>query len=89
MCIHNLCFEQNYEKVICHFYTREKSLYSAWACFRNVYLADDRNQPSPNTEVMLGFSARKETILSHLMGKQSDLLSKNSDQPRLINHYYL
>ena len=44
MCTHNICFEQNYEnsfkKIIitenCHFYSREISLYIAWACFRNV-----------------------------------------------------
>ena len=42
MCTHNLCFEQKYENrqnistENCHFYTREKSLYVAWACFRNV-----------------------------------------------------
>ena len=40
-CTHNLCFEQKSEKVKnstenCHFYSREKSLYIAWACFRNV-----------------------------------------------------
>ena len=40
--VHNLCFEQNYEDSQnfstenCHFYSREKSLYVAWACFRNV-----------------------------------------------------
>ena len=26
----------------CHFYSREKSLYIAWACFRNVLLLSDR-----------------------------------------------
>ena len=41
-CIHNLCFEQKYEnsQIIstenCHLYSREKSLYVAWAFFRNV-----------------------------------------------------
>ena len=36
---HNLCFEQKYEKreknstENCLFYSREKSLYVAWACF--------------------------------------------------------
>ena len=40
-CTHNLCFEQKYEnsqKIStenCLFYSREKSLYVAWACFRN------------------------------------------------------
>ena len=38
---HNQCFEQVYEnrkKITenCHFYSREKSLYVAWACFRYV-----------------------------------------------------
>ena len=39
----DLCFEQKYEKSKnnsnenCHFYTREKSLYVAWACFLNDY----------------------------------------------------
>ena len=43
MCTHNICFEQKYEnsKKIstenCHFYSREKSLYIVWACFRNGY----------------------------------------------------
>ena len=41
-CTHNLCFEQKYgnsqkkSNENCHFYTREKSLHVAWACFRNV-----------------------------------------------------
>ena len=41
MCTHNICFEQIYENrqtispENCHFYSREKSLYIAWACFRN------------------------------------------------------
>ena len=40
-CTHNICFEQKYENSKnnstenCHFYSREKSLYIAWACFRN------------------------------------------------------
>ena len=40
-CIHDLCFEQKYEnsqKISnenCQFYIREKSLYVAWAYFRN------------------------------------------------------
>ena len=40
MCTHNLCFEQKYENSKnnstrnCHFYSCEKSLYVAWACFR-------------------------------------------------------
>ena len=40
---HQLCSEQKYEKSQkeitenCHFYIREKLLYIAWACFRNVY----------------------------------------------------
>ena len=40
-CTHNICFEQKYEnseKISnenCHFYSREKSLYIVWACFRN------------------------------------------------------
>ena len=40
-CTHNLCFEQKYENSKnnsiknCNFYSREKSLYIAWACFRN------------------------------------------------------
>ena len=38
---HNICFEQKYENCQnissenCHFYSRKKSLYVAWACFRN------------------------------------------------------
>ena len=41
MCTHKLCFEQKYENSQtvstenCHFYSREISLYIAWACFRN------------------------------------------------------
>ena len=41
MCTHDLCFEQIYENSQnnsnenCHFYSREKSVYVAWACFRN------------------------------------------------------
>ena len=41
-CIHNIVFEQKYENSQknstenCHFYSHEKSLYIAWACFRNV-----------------------------------------------------
>ena len=41
-CTHNLCFEQKHENSQtistenCHFYSGEKSLYIAWACFRNV-----------------------------------------------------
>ena len=40
-CTHNICFEQKYENSQknsienCHFYSCEKSLYIAWACFRN------------------------------------------------------
>ena len=40
---HNICFVQKYEnsqKYLtenCHFYSREKSLYIAWVCFRNVF----------------------------------------------------
>ena len=47
MCTHNLCFEQKYENSqkisteSCHFHSREKSLYVAWACFRNVYNSHD------------------------------------------------
>ena len=38
---YNICFEQKYENSQnnstenCHFYSHEKSLYIAWACFRN------------------------------------------------------
>ena len=41
MCTHNICFEQKYgnsqkySTENCHFYSREKFLYIAWACFRN------------------------------------------------------
>ena len=41
MCTHDLCFEQKYENSPknstenCHFNSREKSLYVAWAWFRN------------------------------------------------------
>ena len=41
---HDLCFEQKYENSQknsnenCRFYSREKSLYVAWACFRNVFV---------------------------------------------------
>ena len=41
-CTHNLCFKQKYGKnqksstENCHFHSREKSLYIAWACFPNV-----------------------------------------------------
>ena len=44
-CIHNICFEQKYEhsKTIstenCPFYSSEKTLYIAWACFRNEMLS--------------------------------------------------
>ena len=37
----SICFEQKYENSQkfstenCHFYSREKSLYIAWACFHN------------------------------------------------------
>ena len=40
-CTHNICFEQKYENSkknqlkIAIFYSREKLLYIAWACFRN------------------------------------------------------
>ena len=40
-CTLNICFEQKYENSPkkstenCHVYSREKSLYIAWACFRN------------------------------------------------------
>ena len=40
-CTHNLCVEQkdenseNISNENCHFYSREKSLYVALACFRN------------------------------------------------------
>ena len=40
-CTHNICFEQKYEKdkifqlKIVIFFSREKSLYIAWTCFRN------------------------------------------------------
>ena len=53
-CTHDLCFEQKYEKSQtnsnekCHFYTREKSLYVAWACFSNVI-----SMCSCNTRCML------------------------------------
>ena len=42
--LYNICFQQKYENSQnkstenCHFYSREKSLYVAWACFRNVNL---------------------------------------------------
>ena len=41
-CTNNICFEQNMKIVKkltekCHFYSREKSLYITWVCFRNVY----------------------------------------------------
>ena len=41
-CTHNICLEQKYENSQtistenCHFYSRKKSLYIAWTCFRNV-----------------------------------------------------
>ena len=41
MCTQYICFEQKYENSRknytenCHFYSREKSLYIAWACFLN------------------------------------------------------
>ena len=40
-CTHKICFEQTYENSqnisteYCHFYSREKSQYITWACFRN------------------------------------------------------
>ena len=43
-CTHNICFEQNYENSQNNstektenrlFFSREKSLFIAWACFRN------------------------------------------------------
>ena len=43
MCTHNLCFRAKYENSQklsnenCHFYSRIKSLYVAWACFRIEY----------------------------------------------------
>ena len=49
-CTHNLCFEQKYENnqnistENCHFYSREKSLYVAWACFRNAKKIDCSQQ---------------------------------------------
>ena len=42
MCTHSICFERKYENSKnkssenYHFNSREKSLYIAWACFRNV-----------------------------------------------------
>ena len=30
----------------CHFYSREKSLYTAWACFRNGMYKQDSNRTS-------------------------------------------
>ena len=45
MCTSNLCFEQKYENSPknstenCHFYSHEKSLYVAWACFCNDKMA--------------------------------------------------
>ena len=43
MCTHNICFvlsknENSNKKSTenCHFYSSEKSLYIAWACFPNV-----------------------------------------------------
>ena len=44
-CTHNLCFEQknennqNFSTGNDHFYSREKSQYIAWACYRNVLLS--------------------------------------------------
>ena len=42
-CTHNICFEQKYEnsknnqmKIVIFQYNREKSLYIAWAYFRNI-----------------------------------------------------
>ena len=63
---HNLCLEQKYENLKkkstenCHFYSREKSLYVAWACFRNVsghclpftFLRLFRQDTSTTTEVL-------------------------------------
>ena len=43
-CIHNLCFEQNYENSKikstgnCHFYNREISLFIVWECLRYVMI---------------------------------------------------
>ena len=40
MCAHNLCYEQKYERHSTEqfpFLQLEKSLYIAWACFRNDY----------------------------------------------------
>ena len=40
-CTHNLCVEQEFENSKkkstenCNFYSREKSLYVSWRCFRN------------------------------------------------------
>ena len=50
MCTHNLCFEQKYENSQtvstenCHFYSREISLYIAWACFRNDLTEETKSQ---------------------------------------------
>ena len=50
-CNHNICFEQEYEKgkkkstENCRFYSREKSLYIAWACFRNACFFFVTNNP--------------------------------------------
>ena len=53
MCTHNLCFEQKYENSKknsnenCDFYSREKSLYIAWACLRNVFLHRSQTVEKP------------------------------------------
>ena len=47
MCTHDLCLEQKHENSQknsnenCHFYTREKLMYVAWACLRNVKVWTD------------------------------------------------
>ena len=49
----------------CHFYSREKSLYVAWACFRNVQKLNVKNS----------FSS---LVRNEIYRSVSDLLSKNS-----------
>ena len=43
----------------CHFYSREKSLYIVWACFRNVLC----REPAQETTVNAGSSPLKSILV--------------------------
>ena len=71
MYTHNLCLEQKYENSKrnstenCHFYSREKSLYVAWACFRcKIYISVVSGSPCYKLFVVMAILKYSRMLLS-------------------------